>query len=352
MEKLEDILSSEQWDEIIKAAKWYCVQCPLEYLQLLLPASVYQHLPSLLAHAIINKDLWRIIENPFYYIDPKYNDDNQPLPHRLLRPPPEDFGSYLHELFQEMTTSRREDTLKCRQLMVRTLNANGLWSTGGGYLTMDMARKRDNATVHLVDTILNDSSPLRRLFKHDLVSEEQRKELLDLYALAGEFSVLCGVTTKGIQVRMWDELPLYTSNNRLMELNATSNAARKDSDVDRTTESRLVVLMTRPSFSYLLGELKDGELAPEHVVSKAIVVVAKKETPVKLETPKTDSTERPANTAKLFGNFKPEIAAKLQEYFSSQYSEYDADGWHGVSWVKPLGCPTSILSKKGAVRQY
>lgn len=90
-------LSADEWQEVIKEAKFYCAQAPLDLLQHVLPGSVYQQLPKLLAHAIINKKLWRIIEHPFYFLKSEYTPAFF-MP--ISQTPPEGFTAYLRELLK------------------------------------------------------------------------------------------------------------------------------------------------------------------------------------------------------------------------------------------------------------
>ncbi|KAL4969510.1 uncharacterized protein BDV14DRAFT_84724 [Aspergillus stella-maris] len=218
--------SSEQWQKIIEGAKGYCAQCPLDTLKLISSDRAYDQIPSLLAHAVVNKSLWELVENSFYYLDQKF-ESGLHSPH--LRTPPEGFAVYLRELFSRMNTSRQDDAVKCRQLMLRAITATKAFQTNKDDLGVEVGKRKENAHRHLVKRLLDDSnSPLQPLLKDICVSAEQRTEMLELFARASELSILCGITDKELQFRSLDELPLYDyggQQDRLMSPHYTTSSA-------------------------------------------------------------------------------------------------------------------------------
>ncbi|KAL2833771.1 hypothetical protein BDW59DRAFT_156573 [Aspergillus cavernicola] len=341
MPTLQTRLSSEKLQEIIKAAEGYCVQCPLEIFEHLLPASVYQCLPKLLAHAIMNKSLWQVIENPFYSIDPKFAPG-----------PPERFSTYAGYLYREFNYSRRDDAVKWRQLTVRLFNAKDLWEAnayGIGYETRD---RKQVANTMLADQLLDPSGPLACLLKNKSDSKEQRQEVVDLYTLAGEISILCGLTELDFLFRRWHEIPVYRSrNDRMMELASVSKAAQaENAKRDRGIKLWPVVIMLRPPFSYFIDDLLQGPETNEHFVSPAIVVVTKTEAPVfdpynnrrpkYLTIPDSIPPER-----RLFSSFGPELEEQLNSYFPALAAKYNKDGNYPFhNWESAYAAAEELVS--------
>ncbi|KAL3454930.1 hypothetical protein BJX64DRAFT_295566 [Aspergillus heterothallicus] len=213
-----------------------------------------------------------------------------------------------------------------------------------GFETED---RMNTAKEKLADGLLQRSGPLSHLLKHSSVSEQQQKELVDLIGLATNFSILCGITDKFFHCRLFDQLPLYGSrHSRIMELDASSKAAQGDEDVDQVLENRLVVLMLRPSFSYKMRTLPVSLPTSEHVIAKAIVVVAKKEAP----RPVVDEAMHGGAIAgraehHLFSNLPPDIAKKLKQPFKQQFEMYDDDGCPLSSRITPVGMVESLVIK-------
>lgn len=233
--------------------------------------------------------------------------------------------------------------------MLRTLLARGLQAHSEvSHFGEEMHGRIQIANQQLSNRLLDETSPLRFLLRGP-ASEEQGKDTLELYSLASEFAILCGLSEKEMQIRMWDELPLFgKSQARMMELSSASKAAQKDNlkDVDRTLETRPVVLMLRPCFSYLVEPMFIGPETNEHVVSRSKVVVAKREAPVAV-----DPEARYKKEQAIFSNFGPGIAEELENCFPCLSALYNSDGEPERSFVTPLGHTTDLLSDKGIWRQ-
>ncbi|KAL5338052.1 hypothetical protein BJX70DRAFT_398965 [Aspergillus crustosus] len=327
---LETKLSSKQMQGIITAADGYCAQCPLEVFELLLPAAVYQVLPKLLAHAILNKSLWQVIADPFHSFDPEYTYGPR-LP--FYRHPPEGFASYLDELYERFNLSRRDDAVKWRQLTVRLLNAEQVWVSNGADIGHEARRRRGTAIGKLSDQLSDPSGPLSLLLKGKSASKEQKTELDDLCTQASEFSILCGLTELDFKIRKWKEIALYRDRgDRMLELASVSEVAQEgEIRVGRVVKLWPVVIMVRPPFSYYIEDLQDGPERNERVITPAIVVVAKHDAPVfdpfkkvkrgeRLEIPDFIPSDR-----QVFAGFGPEIENKVNCYFPSLVGVYNND---------------------------
>ncbi|RDW61794.1 uncharacterized protein DSM5745_10466 [Aspergillus mulundensis] len=349
MAKLEKKLSSKQWGEVIQAAATYCAQCPVDLLKGLLPSSVYRRLPELLAHAIVNRTVWRIVQTPFYFVEPEYLNDKVAKVNPFVYQPPAGFGLYLRQLFQTTMWARREDTIKWRQLLLRSIathtSAVDLHCGGGMSLSFEMQGRMDTAKEKLTSLLLQ--GPLHLLLKHSSISKEQRNKLADIIMLATKFSIVCGITDKEFNFRLFDQLPLYGSrHSRMMEPDATSKAAQSDKDVDRVLENRLVVLTLRPVFTYKIGVQRMGPPSSEHVVAKAIVVLAKKEAPRPVVDEATHAGPAGSESKHhLFSNLDPGVADKLKKPFKHQFNMYDDDGDVASSNITPLGTVMSSVIK-------
>ncbi|KAL4795526.1 hypothetical protein BDV19DRAFT_389122 [Aspergillus venezuelensis] len=157
--------------------------------------------------------------------------------------------------------------------------------------------------------------------------------MLDLFALASEFSTLCGVTAKEVQVRLFENLPLYDyrgQQDRLMSLHTNTNTEHENEDgadrsLEKNSHKRPAVIVLRPAFSFLVEDLVNGPTTNEHVICRAIVVVADTKPPVGdldggLKIVMKKGAKEPADYEKfpkLSDNYDPEIAAQLNDGFAS-----------------------------------
>ncbi|KAL4952770.1 hypothetical protein BDW69DRAFT_16776 [Aspergillus filifer] len=228
-----------------------------------------------------------MIENPFYFLNQEY----EPVYQTPYRRTPEGFADYLNALLHRLYGSRRDDTIKCRQLLLRATTATGYFQVKFQQPGFETRGNKMRAQKRLISQLLDEcSSPLHPLLKDLSVSEEQREEMLDLFALASEFSTLCGVTDKEVQVRLFETLPLYDyggQQNRLMSPHCSAHTEKHENEdsADRNPEKnshkRPAVIVLRPAFSYLVEDQVNGPLTNEHVICKTIVVVAETKPPVR-----------------------------------------------------------------------
>jgi hypothetical protein len=160
-------------------------------------------------------------------------------------------------------------------------------------------RVRNNAQRIIIDDLLSDFD-LRALLKTKQPTDNERKDTDRIYSMADELCIRMNMTTKDMQFRYWETLPLYDSHSRIMELAPISKTAdRERKRVEKhsgtktkkagnrsspTINRRFVVLTLRPAFSYFRFHpyhwKRPRRDEDESIICRASVVLTKTEAPL------------------------------------------------------------------------
>ncbi|KAL3494568.1 hypothetical protein BJX62DRAFT_234170 [Aspergillus germanicus] len=313
--EIETSLSTEQKESIIAALEGYCAQLSWKTFTDELPKLAYRNLPKLFAHAMISKTLpQKILCHPFYYLDDQYASN---VPLFASKTPPAGTALFLKFLLRDMILTRRDGALECRKLMLWCLHAPNFRSRNEPRQPAYHMRFRKNAQRIIIDILLGDFD-LRALLKTKQPTDNERKDMDRIYSMADELCIRMNMTTKDMQFRYWETLPLYDSHFRIMELAPVSKTAdRERKRVEKhsgtktkkagnrsspTINRRFVVLTLRPAFSYFKIQpyhwKRPRRDEDESIICRASVVLTKTEAPLE---------------GGVFSNLPTEIRAEFDE---------------------------------------